>query len=130
MTGYCFDLDLTHGGDDYLVLASVVLDSPSRPARIHNVAELSDPSEPAAFSGTSREPRFAPSGDVSSLRPVYDQIDQVGIDLQYTKDAWLWKLEAIVRDGSSHSFAAAVGGFEYTRYQVRGSSADVGLLLE
>ena len=83
-----------------------------------------------AFSGTSREPRFIPSSDGQSLLPVYDQIDQIGVDLQYTKDAWLWKLEAIARDGNSHTFAAAVGGFEYTLYQVKESSADVGLLLE
>jgi len=83
-----------------------------------------------AFSGTSREPRFVPAADGQSLLPVYDQIDQVGLDLQYTKEAWLWKLEAIARDGVSHSFAAAVGGFEYTMYQVSESSADIGLLLE
>jgi len=84
----------------------------------------------SAFSGTSREPRFLPAPDGQSLLPVYDQIDQVGVDVQYTTDAWLWKLEAIARDGVTHSFAAAVGGFEYTMYQVRESSADVGLLLE
>lgn len=83
-----------------------------------------------AFTGTSRQPRFVPAADGQSLIPVYDQIDQFGIDLQYTKEAWLWKLEAIVRDGYSHSFAAAVGGVEYTMYQVRESSADVGLLVE
>lgn len=82
------------------------------------------------FSGTSREPRFEPAADGQSLVPIYDQIEQVGIDLQYTKEAWLWKLEAIVRDGVSHSFAAAVGGFEYTMYQMADSSADIGLLLE
>ena len=84
----------------------------------------------SAFSGTSREPRFLPAGDGQSLLPVYDQISQVGVDLQYTQDAWLWKLEAIARDGATHSFAAAVGGFEYTLYQVRESTADLGLLLE
>jgi hypothetical protein len=83
-----------------------------------------------AFSGTSREPRFMPSPDGVSLLPVYDQIDQFGIDVQYTTDSWLWKLEAIVRDGATHSFTAAVGGFEYTMYQVAESSADVGLILE
>jgi len=83
-----------------------------------------------AFSGTSREPRFVPAADGQSLLPVYDQIEQVGVDVQYTKEAWLWKLEAIARDGVSQSFAAAVGGFEYTLYQVSESSADVGLLLE
>jgi len=83
-----------------------------------------------AFSGTSREPRFVPATDGQSLLPVYDQIDQVGVDLQYTTNAWLWKLEAIARDGHSDTFAAAVGGFEYTMYQLGDSSADVGLLLE
>lgn len=84
----------------------------------------------SAFSGTSREPRLLPGPDGTVLLPVYDQVDQFGVDLQYTKDAWLWKLEAIARDGATESFAAAVGGFEYTVYQVGESSADVGLLLE
>lgn len=82
------------------------------------------------FSGTSREPRLVPDAEGAALLPYYDQIDQLGIDLQYTRDAWLWKLEAIVRDGFSETFAAAVGGFEYTIYQVGDSAADVGLLLE
>jgi len=82
------------------------------------------------FSGTSRDPRLLPAGDSPVLVPHYDQIDQVGLDLQYTRDAWLWKLEAIARNGYSHTFAAAVGGLEYTFYQVRQSGADVGLLLE
>jgi len=82
------------------------------------------------FSGTSREPRLVPAQDSPALLPHYDLIDQFGIDLQYTRDAWLWKLETIVRDGYSHTFAAAVGGFEYTFYQVRQSAADIGLLLE
>jgi hypothetical protein len=82
------------------------------------------------FSGTSREPRFLPAPGGESLLPVYDQIVQFGVDLQYTKEAWLWKLEAIARDGVTHSFVAAVGGFEYTLYQVGASAVDVGLLLE
>ena len=83
-----------------------------------------------AFKGTSREPRFVPVADGQSLLPVYDQIYQFGVDVQYTTDAWLWKLEAIARDGYSDTFAAAVGGFEYSFYQVSDSSADIGLLLE
>ena len=82
------------------------------------------------FSGTSREPRFVSAADGLSLLPVYYQVDQFGIDLQYTTDSWLWKLEAIARDGATHSFMAAVGGFEYTFYQVSESSADIGVLLE
>jgi len=84
----------------------------------------------SVFSGTSREPRLIPADDAPVLLPHYDQIDQFGVDLQYTRDAWLWKLEAIARNGYSETFAAAVGGFEYTFYQVGQSSADIGLLLE
>jgi len=82
------------------------------------------------FEGTSREARFviAPEGD--RLLPVYDQMTQFGVDVQYTAEAWLWKLEAIARDTRVDSFFAAVGGFEYTFYGVRNSSADVGVLIE
>ena len=82
------------------------------------------------FSGTSREPRLVPANDAPVLLPHYDLIDQFGVDLQYTRDAWLWKLEAIARNGYSETFTAAVGGLEYTLYQVGESAADLGLLLE
>jgi hypothetical protein len=82
------------------------------------------------FSGTSREPRLVPTADGTALVPHYDLIDQLGVDLQYTRDAWLWKLEAIGRETANDSFAAAVGGVEYTIYQLLDSSSDLGLLLE
>ncbi len=84
----------------------------------------------SVFHGTSREPRFAIDPSNQFIRPVYDTITQGGVDLQYTQDAWLWKLEAIVREGHGDTFAAAVGGFEYTLYQIFGSNADLGLLAE
>lgn len=82
------------------------------------------------FEGTSREARFvvAPEGD--RLLPVYDQMTQFGVDVQYTAEAWLWKLEAITRDTRVDTFFAAVGGFEYSFYGVNNSSADVGVLIE
>jgi hypothetical protein len=82
------------------------------------------------FHGTSREPRFALDPANVRILPVYDKITQGGLDLQYTQDAWLWKLEAIIREGHGDTFAAAVGGFEYTLYQIFGSGADLGLLAE
>ena len=84
----------------------------------------------SVFHGTSREPRFALDAPDQRILPVYDKITQAGIDLQYTNDAWLWKLEAIVREGHGATFVAAVGGFEYTLYQIFGSNADLGLLAE
>lgn len=85
------------------------------------------------FHGTSREPELVPSvsGDGRVvLRPRYEIIDQFGLDLQATTDAWLWKLESIHRSGQGDPFAAAVGGFEYTLFGVAESAADLGLLAE
>jgi len=82
------------------------------------------------FDGTSREPNLILAAEGDRLTPVYQQMTQAGADLQYTQDAWLWKLEAIGRDTSSDRFAALVGGFEYTLFGVRESNADLGLLVE
>ena len=82
------------------------------------------------FHGTGREPNLIPSADGTYLTPHYEIINQLGIDLQYTKDAWLWKLEAIGREGHGQPFLAAVGGLEYTFFQTFGTSADLGLLVE
>lgn len=82
----------------------------------------------SVFHGTSREPRFAPGTDC--LRPVYDLITQASVDFQYTRAAWLWKFEGLVREGHGDTFGAAVAGVEYTLYQVAGSGADLGLLAE
>ena len=84
----------------------------------------------SVFHGTSREARFAIAPGGTSILPVYDKITQGGVDIQYTKDAWLWKAEMIVREGHGDTFFAGVGGFEYTLYQLFGSSADLGLLAE
>jgi hypothetical protein len=87
----------------------------------------------AHFHGTSREPRLI-SGLDGKGRPVfvphYDQIDQTSLDLQFTRDAWLWKLEAMTRTGHGDRFLAAVGGFEYTLFGIFETAADLGLLAE
>ncbi|MGB0682074.1 MAG: hypothetical protein ACPGOV_05180 [Magnetovibrionaceae bacterium] len=82
------------------------------------------------FRGTSREARLVLSEDETRRVPTYDIITQAGLDLQYTSDAWLWKLETIVREGQGNVYGAGVGGFEYTLYQVFSSDADIGLLAE
>ena len=82
------------------------------------------------FYGTGREPRFTLSAGNQQLLANYDLITQAGIDLQYTKGAWLWKFEGIVRNGQGATFGALVGGFEHTFYQIRQSAADLGLLIE
>lgn len=85
------------------------------------------------FSGTSRDPRFLLGFDHSGapvLIPRYDLIDQTGLDMQWTHQAWLWKLEAMHRSGQGHNYSAATGGFEYTVAGAFASSLDVGLLAE
>ena len=82
------------------------------------------------FHGTGREPRFLVEPGGTFLIPFYDVTTQTGVDVQYTREAWLWKFEGLVREGQGDTFAAAVGGFEYTLYQIGSTAADLGLLLE
>ena len=82
------------------------------------------------FWGTTRDPRLMPNATFTRLIPFYDIITQWGVDIQYTREAWLWKFEGIVREGQGDTFGAFVGGFEYTFYQVNESAADLGVLVE
>ncbi len=84
----------------------------------------------SAFHGTGREPRFVPNATFNRFFAVYDVIDQASVDIQYTRAGWLWKFEGLWRSQNGDSFFAAVGGFEYTLYQLMNSDADLGLLLE
>ncbi|MCG6871356.1 MAG: hypothetical protein LJE84_03615 [Gammaproteobacteria bacterium] len=85
------------------------------------------------FSGTSRDPGFIPGNNATGepvLIPVYPLIDQTGLELQFTGETWLWKLEAIRRRGQGQTYLAATGGFEYSFYGVFGSAADLGVIGE
>jgi hypothetical protein len=84
------------------------------------------------FQGTAREPLLTPfikHGEIR-LAPYYEQIGQTGVDLQYVAGRWLWKFEGLHRFGQGRSFAAMVGGFEYTVVGILDSSMDLGLLSE
>ena len=83
-----------------------------------------------AFRGINREPSLVLSSDNQSFTPHYSLMTQVGIDLQLTRDAWLWKFEGIVREGQGSPFAAVVAGLEYTFFQVAESDIDLGLIVE
>ncbi len=86
------------------------------------------------FDGTGRDPVLSISDDGRFLVPSYIQIEQLGLDVQATLDAWLLKLEAIDRKPSSafpsENFQAAVGGFEYTFFDIASSGVDVGVVGE
>lgn len=84
------------------------------------------------FSGTSRNPQLIL--DTSQVRPRliprYNQLDQVGLDVQATLENWLWKMEAVYRDEAKESYSAAAGGFEYSFYGLAGGQSDLGVLME
>lgn len=86
------------------------------------------------FHGTSRDPGLIDLGD--RLQPFYQLVDQLSADVQYTTGSWLWKLESLGRWGQNNArgvnedYAAFVGGFEYTSYQIFESDADLGYVVE
>jgi hypothetical protein len=87
----------------------------------------------AHFSGTNREPIMQADTNTQGadiLVPYYDTIDQTSLDVQYTYDAWLWKLETISRQASVDRFFAFSGGVEYTFYTVLDTDKDIGVVVE
>lgn len=86
----------------------------------------------AHFYGTSREPRFELNlnGNQPVLTPIYELIHQTSLDVQYTGDEWLWKLEALSREGQGDRFSALTGGFEYTFVGIAQSNIDLGIIGE
>jgi len=84
------------------------------------------------FQGTARAPDLVPDtrGGEPILIPYYPLLRQVGLEFQYTGEAWLWKLEAVHRNTEGKDYRAAVGGFEYTFVGVSDTPLDLGLLAE
>lgn len=85
------------------------------------------------FYGTNRDPRFYAEFDDPEdpvLVPVYDLMNQSGLDVQYTEGGWLWKLEAILRSSQQYQLYATTGGFEYTFSNISNSGIDIGIISE
>ena len=83
------------------------------------------------FSGTTREPRFLPSANkINELVPVYEVIDQTGLEIQYLLDSLAIKGEVISRSGQGERFTAATYGLEYTQVGVLQSRIDLGWVVE
>jgi len=81
------------------------------------------------FTGTNREPISDPTNP--KIFPFYEQMNQTSLDLQGTTEIGLLiKLEALSRKGILDRFFAASAGLEYTFYGIKGSNADMGILLE
>jgi hypothetical protein len=89
------------------------------------------------FRGNNRDPLLVPSQFLDPndpgqprLIPFYEQVTQIGADVQWARGNWLWKLEALYRDGYLDPYFAATGGVEYTFFGIGGGKTDVGLLAE
>lgn len=95
------------------------------PLLVPNLADMT-PAELGGFIGTGQ----FPAGFEARLIPVYDVIDQTGLELEYLYDGWLWKLEVISRSGQGDRYTALDGGFEYTQVGVFESDLDLGWIAE
>ena len=86
----------------------------------------------AHFVGTSRDPLLLPriTQNGIELIPHYDQMNRTSLDLQATKGDWLWKVEAFTEELRGNRHAALSAGFERAYVGIRGSSADLGALIE
>jgi hypothetical protein len=88
------------------------------------------------FHGIGREPRYVlsatrtPSTQLPEITPLYDLIDQGGLEVVATFDALQLKFEGIVRNEFGETYAATVAGFEYTFVNVLNTGSDVGLVAE
>ncbi|MDG2061717.1 MAG: hypothetical protein P8J93_07885 [SAR86 cluster bacterium] len=84
------------------------------------------------FSGTSREPLFEIdlSKQVPLLRPLYNVIDQTGIEILYILGNMAFKLEGFSRSGQEDRFSAATAGVEYTQIGIFESRIDLGWIAE
>jgi len=81
------------------------------------------------FYGTGREPIFN-FDQFGSIKAFYPIINQSGLDLQITHDAFLWKLESIYRTNKFQDVFAFTAGLEYTFSNVKNSGIDISLLGE
>jgi len=85
------------------------------------------------FNGTARDPvlLFSQENPISPvLFPFYEQIGQIGLDLQMVAGEWLFKAEAYYRSGQSRSYGATTFGFEYTLVGIADTMMDLGLIGE
>ena len=87
----------------------------------------------AYFQGTGRDPVLIPGFDGGGnpvLIPLYPQIKQASVDIQATKEAWLYKFEGFWRRELGEERIQATGGIEYTFYQIFETANDLGVIAE
>ena len=81
------------------------------------------------FYGTSRVPVFLVD-DLGNFEPLYELMNQSGIDLQASTGSMLWKGEAIHRESERKTITGLTVGGEYTFSNLWRSGIDLGLIGE
>jgi len=81
------------------------------------------------FYGNGREPLFT-FDQLGNINAYYPVINQTGLDVQVTHNAYLWKLESIYRTSKAQDFFALVAGLEYTFSNIDGNGLDIGVIGE
>jgi len=84
------------------------------------------------FHGTSRDPRLIFNFDFDRPRliPIYEEVDQSSIELEYLWNETTFKLEALTRSGDAVNYEQAKGGIEYTWAGAFNGDWDVTGILE
>lgn len=88
------------------------------------------------FTGTSRDPLVILSAiNQTTFQPTkfsayYEQLSQVGIELQYLYEDWAFKYEGTTKQLDSGDYNSGVIGFEYTLSDIGSAGYDLGLLVE
>lgn len=84
------------------------------------------------FYGMSRDPYFIFNYDFDgpSLIPVYEKVNQTGIEWQYACNDILFKAETLYQTGAIEQYESAAAGFEYTFGGLFGSGLDLTWLVE
>lgn len=70
------------------------------------------------------------SNEAFQLVPYYEKMHQLGLEVQATTGAFLWKFEGINRYADSDDFVALAAGGEYTFSNIKSSGVDLGVLAE
>ena len=88
----------------------------------------------SAFQGITRDPGVIIDG--GNLLPLYHEITQYGVDLQWTTGETIYKTEMIQRydqlnqSGIAEDYTAGIAGFEHTLYGVMDSNGDLAIFGE
>ena len=88
----------------------------------------------SAFQGITRDPGVVIDG--GNLLPLYHDITQYGVDLQWTTGETIYKTELIQRgdqlnqSGIEDDYTAGIAGLEHTLYGIMDSQGDLALFAE